>query len=233
MPNMKYSNIVKGKFLSRPNRFIAKVLIDGNEHTAHVKNTGRCKEFLIKGATVYLEKSQNPARKTAYDLIAVEKKTENGNILINMDSQIPNAVALEWLKKGNLFEEGTQFKSEVFYKNSRFDIYAENESAKAFIEIKGVTLEKDGVAMFPDAPTVRGVKHINELIHAKQNGFDAYIIFIIQMKGVTCFMPNYETHKEFGETLKKALNSGVKIICLDCNVTPTSISADNFVEISL
>ena len=230
---MKYNNVIKGEFISRPNRFIAKVLIDGAEHTVHVKNTGRCKELLIKGATVYLEKSQNPARKTAYDLIAAQKKTTNGNILINMDSQIPNAVATEWLKNSDLFPKNTTFKREVFYKNSRFDIYAENENTKAFIEVKGVTLEKDGVAMFPDAPTLRGVKHINELIDAKQNGFDAYIIFIIQMKGVNFFTPNYETHKEFGEALKKAQKSGVKILCLDCNVTSDSISADKFVEIKL
>lgn len=230
---MKYNNVFKGEFISRPNRFIAKVVINGNEHTVHVKNTGRCKELLIKGATVYLEKSQNPARKTAYDLIAAQKKTKGGNILINMDSQIPNVVAAEWLKNSNLFPKSTTFKREVFYKNSRFDIYAENENTKAFIEVKGVTLEKDGVAMFPDAPTLRGVKHINELIYAKQNGFDAYIIFIIQMKGVKYFTPNYETHKEFGDILKKAASKGVKIICLDCITTPDSISADNFVEISL
>ena len=125
---MKYNNVFKGEFISRPNRFIAKVVINGNEHTVHVKNTGRCKELLIKGATVYLEKSQNPTRKTAYDLIAAQKKTESGNILINMDSQIPNAVAEEWLKNSDLFSKGTTFKREVFYKNSRFDIYAENEN---------------------------------------------------------------------------------------------------------
>lgn len=230
---MKYSNVQKGEFISRPNRFIAKVMINGAEHTVHVKNTGRCKELLIEGSTVYLEKSQNPARKTAYDLIAAQKKTTDGNILINMDSQIPNAVAEEWLKNSNLFPKGTKFKREVFYKNSRFDIYAENENTKAFIEVKGVTLEKDGVAMFPDAPTLRGVKHINELIDAKQNGFDAYIIFIIQMKGVKYFTPNYETHKEFGDTLKKAALQGVNIICLDCITTPDSILADKFVEIKL
>lgn len=230
---MKYNNVFKGEFISRPNRFIAKVIIDGNEHTVHVKNTGRCKELLIKGATVYLEKSNNPTRKTAYDLIAVEKETKNGKILINMDSQIPNAVATEWLKQGGLFDSSTEFRREVFFGNSRFDIYAENENKKAFIEVKGVTLEKDGVAMFPDAPTLRGVKHINELCEAINQGYEAYIIFVVQMKGVNLFTPNYETHKEFGEALKKAQKNGVIIICLDCNVTSDSISADNFVEISL
>ncbi len=226
---MKYENIVKGIFLSRPNRFIAEVLIDGIKQTVHVKNTGRCKELLIKGNEVWLQKSDNPFRKTAYDLIAVKK----GDLLINMDSQIPNAVAAEWLKKGKLFSKEVVIKREVTFGNSRFDLFFEDKNRKAFIEVKGVTLENDGVASFPDAPTLRGVKHINELIKCVQNGFEAYIIFIIQMKGVHLFTPNFETHPEFGEALKKAQQNGVKIIALDCIVTENSIEADSFVNIKI
>lgn len=226
---MKYENIVKGTFLSRPNRFIAEVLIDGIKQTVHVKNTGRCKELLIKGNEVWLQKSDNPLRKTAYDLIAVKK----GDLLINMDSQIPNAVAAEWLKKGKLFSKEVVIKREVTFGNSRFDLFFEDKNCKAFIEVKGVTLENDGVASFPDAPTLRGVKHINELIKCVQNGFEAYIIFIIQMKGVHLFTPNFETHPEFGEALKKAQQNGVKIIALDCIVTENSIEADSFVNIKI
>ncbi len=226
---MKYENIVEGIFLSRPNRFIAQVLIDGKEQTVHVKNTGRCKELLVSGVAVWLQKSSNPLRKTAFDLIAVKK----GDLLINMDSQIPNAVAAEWLKKAVLFSPDAVIKREVTFGNSRFDLYVEDKTRKAFIEVKGVTLEKDGVASFPDAPTLRGVKHINELIDCVERGFKAYIIFIIQMKGVNLFTPNYETHFEFGETLKRARENGVKIIALDCIVTPDSIEADKFIKIEL
>ena len=226
---MKYENIVKGIFLSRPNRFIAEVLIDGIKQTVHVKNTGRCKELLIKGNEVWLQKSHNPLRKTAYDLIAVKK----GDLLINMDSQIPNAVAAEWLKKGKLFSKEAVIKREVTFGNSRFDLFIEDKNRKAFIEVKGVTLENDGVASFPDAPTLRGVKHINELIKCAQNGFEAYIIFIVQMKGVRLFTPNYETHAEFGEALKKAQENGVNIIALDCKVDENSIEADNFINVKI
>jgi len=226
---MKYENIVKGVFLSRPNRFIAQVLIDGNEQTVHVKNTGRCKELLVKGNEVWLQKSDNPLRKTAYDLIAVKK----GDLLINMDSQIPNAVAAEWLKKGNLFSKQAVIKREVTFGNSRFDLFIEDGNRKAFIEVKGVTLENDGIASFPDAPTLRGVKHINELVKCTQCGFEAYIIFIIQMKGVHLFTPNYKTHREFGEALKSAQEKGVRIIALDCIVTENSIEADNFINLKI
>jgi sugar fermentation stimulation protein A len=226
---MKYENIVKGVFLSRPNRFIAQVLIDGNEQTVHVKNTGRCKELLVKGNEVWLQKSDNPLRKTAYDLIAVKK----GDLLINMDSQIPNAVAAEWLKKGNLFSKQAVIKREVTFGNSRFDLFIEDGNRKAFIEVKGVTLENDGIASFPDAPTLRGVKHINELVKCTQCGFEAYIIFIIQMKGVHLFTPNYKTHREFGEALKSAQEKGVRIIALDCIVTESSIEANNFINLKI
>ena len=230
---MKYECVVRGTFLSRPNRFIAKVSINGKEETVHVKNTGRCREILIPGCTVYLEKAKNPGRKTPYDLIAVEKITENGTILINMDSQIPNAVAAEFLPLSGLFPEGTVFRREVTYGCSRFDIYAENESAKAFIEVKGVTLENDGLALFPDAPTERGVKHINELIEAKSKGYDACIMFIIQMENVHTFSPNRTMHPEFADALKKAFKAGVNILAYTCHITPDSIKVKNPVKIRL
>lgn len=230
---MTYENVIKATFLSRPNRFIARVLLDGKEETVHVKNTGRCREILIPGCTVFLEKAKNPGRKTPYDLIAVEKITENGTILINMDSQIPNAAAAEFLPVSGLFPEGTVFRREVTYGKSRFDLCAENDTEKAFIEVKGVTLESNGLALFPDAPTERGVKHIRELIEAKKAGFGAYIMFIIQMENVHTFSPNRLMHPEFAEALSEAKNAGVEILAYTCTVTPDSIKVKNPVKISL
>ena len=230
---MTYKNVVNGIFLSRPNRFIAKVEIDGKEETVHVKNTGRCRELLVPGCTVYLEKAENPERKTPYDLIAVEKETENGTILINMDSQIPNYCTEEFLPDSGLFPEGTNFRREVKYGNSRFDLYAENENLKAFIEIKGVTLERNGLALFPDAPTERGVKHIKELISAKENGFDAHIMFIIQMKEIHSFSPNTEMQPEFTNALKEAEKAGVKISAYCCDITPQSIRVAHSIPVKL
>ena len=199
---MNYKNITDGIFRQRLNRFEATVEICGKAETVHVKNTGRCKELLVPGCKVFLERSENPKRKTAYDLTAVEKKREGKPpLLINMDSQIPNAAAEEWLKKGNLFSKNAKIKREVKFGNSRFDFYIEDGGKKAFLEVKGVTLEKDGIALFPDAPTTRGVKHINELISAKERGFDCYILFVIQMKEISAFMPNRETHPEFADAL--------------------------------
>ena len=227
---MKYSKIISGEFKSRLNRFIAKVIINGIEETVHVKNTGRCKELLIEGCKVYLYESDNKERKTKYDLIAVEKVKETGEkILINMDSQAPNDVAYEWLKT-EFFKKGTTIRREVKFGDSRFDLYAENEEEKAFIEVKGVTLEKDGVALFPDAPTLRGVKHINELIKAKECGFSAYILFVVQMKGVHTFLPNAETHPEFAKVLKNAYDKGVNILVYDCIVTPDSLKIDSEIK---
>ncbi len=226
---MKYENIVEGVFLNRPNRFIAQVLVDGKEQTVHVKNTGRCKELLISGTPVWLQKSDNPLRKTAFDLVAVKK----GDGVVNIDSQIPNSVAYEWLKKGSLFSENAVIKREVTHGDSRFDLFVEDGKRKAFIEVKGVTLERNGVAAFPDAPTLRGIKHLNGLVKCREEGFEAYVIFIIQMKGVHLFTPNYETHFEFGEALKAAKEKDVRIIALDCIVTPNSIEADNFINIEI
>ncbi len=230
---MKYTKIKKGRFISRPNRFIAKVKIEGIEEIVHVKNTGRCKEILLKNATVYLYESDNLSRKTKYDLIAVEKETKNDTVLINMDSQIPNDVAEEWLKGGALFSKNATIRREFTYNKSRFDFYIEDNGRKAFLEVKGVTLENDGVASFPDAPTERGIKHINELVCAFQDGYEAYVLFVIQMKGVYKFTPNDITHKAFGDALRSAQKNGVKILAVDCVVSPDEISIDSKIPIEL
>lgn len=230
---MEYNSVIKGRFISRPNRFIAMVEIDGVIETVHVKNTGRCKELLVDNATVYLSVSDNPARKTNYDLIAVEKSTDKGILLINMDSQIPNDVAVEWLSRSSLFSEKAIIKREVFYGKSRFDIYVEDGDRKAFIEVKGVTLENSGIASFPDAPTERGIKHLNELSEAISDGFEAYVLFIIQMKGVDLFEPNRERHPQFADALVNASTRGVKVLAVDCVVTENSIIADNNIAIKL
>ena len=231
---MKYDHIIGGRFLSRPNRFIAKVEINGAEETVHVKNTGRCKELLVPGCTVYLSAADNPARKTQYDLIGVEK-LRNGEppLMVNMDSQIPNAAAEEWLKKDTLFSKDALIRREVRYGNSRFDLYIEDGERKAFMEVKGVTLEKEGVALFPDAPTERGVKHIRELIACKKEGYEAYILFVVQMKEVHTFAPNDETHPAFGDTLREASEAGVQILAIDCIVTPESIEIDQPIDINI
>lgn len=228
---MKYKNIHKGIFKSRPNRFIANVEIDGKIEVCHVKNTGRCKELLVTDAAVYLEKSDNPNRKTLYDLIAVEK----GDRLINMDSQVPNRAVEEWIKAGGLIGENPYVRPESKFGDSRFDFYVESVAAvrKAYVEVKGCTLECDGAVKFPDAPTLRGIKHINELIKCAQNGFEAYIIFLIQMSNINYFTPNYETHPEFGEALKNANKKGVKILAFDSIVTPDSIILNKPVDIRL
>lgn len=230
---MKYKEVVKGFFKERPNRFIAKVEIDGNEETVHVKNTGRCKELLLENSVVYLSVSDNPLRKTKYDLIAVEKQTENGTVLINMDSQAPNDMVAEWLKKGELFSKNAIIKREVTFGKSRFDFYVEDSNNKAFIEVKGVTLENNGVALFPDAPTERGVKHIKELCSCVEKGYSAYIIFVIQMSGINLFKPNDATHKEFGDALRQAEKAGVSILAYDSVVTNESVCINKPIMIEL
>lgn len=224
---MKYNNIVKGEFVDRPNRFIANVLFDNQVEVCHVKNTGRCKELLVKGATVYLQKSDNPNRKTKYDLIAVQK----GERLINMDSQIVNSVAFEFLP--NLFDNIKLIKPEYKYGNSRLDFYVETEIDKILIEVKGVTLENDGTVSFPDAPTERGVKHLKELQKAVTEGYRAYVLFIVQMSDVKYFEPNGKTHPEFAEELKKAKENGVVPLAFDCAVTSHSIEMRKPVLIKL
>lgn len=226
---MKYDNIVTGTFLSRPNRFIAHVMIDGREEVCHVKNTGRCKELLIPGVTVFLEVAKNPTRKTKYDLIGVKK----GNLMINMDSQAPNIAVKEWLEAGNLFPDATVIKSEKTYGKSRFDFYVETPTEQIFLEVKGVTLEEDGIVRFPDAPTERGIKHMEELIACMQDGYKAYILFVIQMKGMKYFEPNDKTHKAFGDTLRKASKAGVTVLAYDCLVTADEMWIDEPVQVKL
>lgn len=229
---MKYPNSVPGIFISRPNRFIARVNIDGQEETVHVKNTGRCRELLIPGCRVWLCASGNPGRKTAYDLIAVEKNSANGSCVINIDSQAPNAVVEEWLR-GGLFSERTTVRREVTYGQSRFDFCIEENSKTSYLEVKGVTLERNGTALFPDAPTKRGVRHINELIRCAGEGYGAYILFVIQMKGVSLLRPNDVTHKAFGDALRRAAGAGVKILAMDCRVTRDTLAIDSPVPVDL
>ncbi len=231
---MRYKNITKGIFIRRPNRFIAEVKIDEKIHTVHVKNTGRCKEILKEGTTVFLTRSSNPNRKTEYDLVVAEKHRENQHsLLINIDSQIPNDAAEEFLKKGTIFSSDAVIKREVKQGNSRFDFYIEDKDKKAFLEVKGVTQEKDSTALFPDAPTERGVKHIEELISLKKAGFDSYILFVIQMQGISVFRPNDQTHKAFGDALRKAESEGVKILAYDCVITEQSMEINKEIPIDL
>ena len=224
---MKYSNIYKGKFLERPNRFITICEIDGKKEICHVKNTGRYRELLVKGATVYLEKSSNPNRKTQYDLVSVQKNDK----LINMDSQIPNYVVVESINK--VFDKVIFVKQEYKYGNSRFDIYIETETEKIFVEVKGVTLEEDGVVRFPDAPTERGVKHLKELQKAVSEGYRACVVFLVQMQDVKYFEPNSETHPEFANELKNAYENGVEIFVYDSIVTPDEIKLNKSVKIKM
>lgn len=231
---MKYNHIVAARFLRRDNRFVAHVEVDGKEETVHVKNTGRCKELLIPGVTVYLERSDNPARKTKYDLVTVEKiRPEKPPLTVNMDSQAANEIAAEWLKKGILFSPQAEILREVRYKNSRFDFLVRDGDIKAFVEVKGVTLEHDGVARFPDAPTERGVKHLRELTESRKDGYQTYVLFIIQMKEITALTPNDATHKAFGDALRSAAAEGVHVLAVDCNVTKDRVCADQFIPVIL
>lgn len=231
--NMKYENVYKGIFKERLNRFTCTVETEGKVEKVHLKNTGRLKELLYDGNTVYLQRSTNPERKTKYDVISAEKVIGGKSIIVNIDSQRANDTAEEWLKKHILFSENAKIRREVTYKNSRFDFYIEDGKRKAYLEVKGCTLERGEVAYFPDAPTLRGVKHIGELCECIKDGFEAYILFVIQMKGVKKLCPNDETHKEFGDALRNAKASGVKVIAVDCLTTPDSVFADTFVPVEL
>lgn len=230
---MRYNNVTKGIFHSRPNRFIAKVFIGGELHTVHVKNTGRCKELLEEGCTVFLEKSDNPNRKTVYDLVAVIKNNNGKEMYINMDSQAPNAMAAEWLPKSGIFSADTVFRREVTYGNSRFDLCAVTGEVVTYIEVKGVTLEKDDVAYFPDAPTERGVKHLKELAACVEKGIGAMVLFVVQMKGISLIRPNRATHPAFADALQEAERSGVKIIAVDCNVYEGVAEIDGFLPVEI
>lgn len=226
---MEYQHIKQGYFLTRPNRFIAHVELDGEEVVCHVKNTGRCRELLTPRAVVYLEESDNSNRKTRYDLIGVEK----GGRKINMDSQAPNQVFGEWARGGGFRSDLLKLQSETTYGNSRFDFYWESSGKRGFVEVKGVTLEEDGVVLFPDAPTQRGIKHLEELVAAKAAGYDAAVCFVIQMEGVKCFRPNDRTHPEFGAALRKAAQAGVEIIAVDCTVERDSLKIRERVPVEL
>lgn len=219
----------KGRFLERPNRFIAYVEIFGKKEIVHVKNTGRCAELLRPGATVYVQKAKDPTRKTQWDLIAVEKEER----VVNMDSQVPNKVVEEWIRQGNLFPNATLIRPETTYGNSRFDLYVEVGTRKIFMEVKGVTLEEDGVVRFPDAPTERGIKHVEELIKAVEDGYEAYLFFVVQMKGTEYFTPNRKTHAAFGEVLEKAQEKGVHILAYECHVEKDCIEIEKEIPVVL
>lgn len=226
-----YDNMLEGTFIKRPNRFIAHCMIGQDEVIAHVKNTGRCKELLIEGATVYLQSNDDPKRKTKYSLISVQK----GDRLVNIDSQVPNKMVFEALSNGAIVLPGidgdlTHLKGEQTYGQSRFDFYFETETQKGFIEVKGVTLEEDGVVLFPDAPTERGLKHIYELIKAKDEGYLAYVIFVIQMENVAYFTPNIRTHKAFGDGLVMAKSRGVEVLAYDSIVSKEAIRVNQEVR---
>ena len=225
---MNYSNMVPGTFRARPNRFIAHIDIDGREQVCHVKNTGRCRELLTPGADVYCQESGNPARKTKYDLIAVRK----GSRLINMDSQAPNAAAKEWLLRGGLGQI-EDLKPEFKHGDSRFDFSFLKDGKRCFLEVKGVTLETDGVCAFPDAPTDRGVKHLKGLTRAVEEGFGGYVLFVIQMADVKYLHPNDATDPAFGDALREAAGAGVQVLAVDCAVTVDSMTIGKAVEVRL
>ena len=241
---MRYQNIHKAAFLSRPNRFIAKVLLEGEETVVHVKNTGRCKELLIPGCTVYLEKSGNPGRKTAFDLVAVEKPLPGGGTkLVNMDAQAPNKLFQEWAEAGHFMPGLTLLRPETTFENSRFDFYWEAAGGglsangepprRGFVEVKGCTLEENGWTYFPDAPTERGVKHLRELVRAREQGYEAAVCFVIQMAEVKGFSPNDRTHPEFGAALRDARAAGVEVLACECAVSPVEVYITTAVPVVL
>ena len=225
---MKYANMIPGIFLSRPNRFIAHVEIQGKTEIVHVKNTGRCRELLPVGAQVWCQKSDNPSRKTKYDLITVKK----GSRLINMDSQAPNLAAREWLASGGLGQI-ENLRAETKHGDSRFDFSFEKDGKTCFLEVKGVTLETDGICAFPDAPTERGAKHLRGLTEAARAGYGAYVLFVIQMTDVKYLHPNDATDPEFGKALREAAANGVQVLAVDCNVTTDEMNIRNFVPVEL
>lgn len=221
--SVRYGNTVRGTFVSRPNRFIAKVLVEGKEETVPVKNTGRCREILVPGTQVVLEDSCNPSRKTRYDLIAAYK----GGNLINIDSQSPNKAFGEFITESGIFGGTPAVHPEYSHGDSRFDFYIESEGRRIFVEVKGVTREFDGVCMFPDAPTERGLKHLRGLERCVEEGYEAYLALVVQMKGMHVFVPDYETHPEFGREMERAEEMGVGILVYDCVVTEDSMYVDS------
>ena len=226
---MHYPNVTSAVFLSRPNRFVAQVLLEGEVITVHVKNTGRCRELLLPGAQVWLTKSTNPNRKTAYDLIAVQK----GARLINMDAQAPNQVFYEWAAAGHFVPQLTLLKPECRHGDSRFDFYWEAGPRKGFVEVKGVTLERDGAAYFPVAPTQRGIKHLHGLTDSLAQGYEGAVCFVIQMEQADFFAPNDHTHPAFGQALRQAAQAGVAVLARCCTVTPDSLTLGEAVPVRL
>lgn len=226
---MKYENIKKAVFIDRPNRFIANIELDGRREVCHVKNTGRCRELLVPGVEIYVQHFDSAARKTKYDLISVRK----GERLINMDSQAPNKVFYEWTAEGYFLENLKVIRPETVYENSRFDFYLEAGEKRIFVEIKGVTLEENGVVLFPDAPTERGVKHLNELIRCVRDGYEAYAVFIVQMSDVEYFTPNRATHPEFADALLHASENGVHVLAYSCDVAENELRIAQSVPIKL
>lgn len=224
---MKYGDIVRGIFLDRPNRFIADVVVDGRTERCHVKNTGRCRELLIPGTEVFLEHSSNTERATAFDLVTVNKSGS----LVNIDSSIPNVIVRENAER--IFGKGCVVRPEYTYDRSRLDFLITIGKRRILVEVKGVTLESGGIAMFPDAPTERGLKHIKELERALSDGYESMIVFVIQMSGMKRFVPNYSTHREFGEELENAVRMGVDIRAYGCDVTQGSVTLSDPVEILL
>lgn len=225
---MNYTNVVFGVFRDRPNRFVAHVEIDGQIQVCHVKNTGRCRELLVPGVPVWCQECDHPNRKTKYDLIAVQK----GSRLINMDAQAPNAAALEWLQNGGLGPL-EKLRAETVHGDSRYDFSFVQDGKSCFLEVKGVTLEENGICAFPDAPTARGTKHLRGLIQAVREGYGAYVLFVIQMSGVEAFHPNERTDPTFTRTLREAAEQGVTILARDCTVSPDSMTMDRAVMIDL
>lgn len=223
---MQYENMVPGEFLSRPNRFVAHVQIGGETQIVHVKNTGRCRELLPPGARVWCQQAQNPARKTKYDLITVQK----GSRLINMDSQAPNAAVREWLLAGGLGEI-QNLRPETVHGDSRFDFSFQKDGKTCFLEVKGVTLENEGICAFPDAPTERGAKHLRGLQEAAREGFGAYVLFVIQMERVEYLHPNDGTDPAFGRALREAAENGVQVLAMDCRVTESTMTIQNPVPV--
>lgn len=225
---MHYKNMVSGRFLSRPNRFIAHVEIHGQEQIVHVKNTGRCRELLPSGAEVWCQHWDIPSRKTEYDLIFVRK----GDRIINMDSQAPNHAVREWLQQGGLGDI-KDLKWEYTYGDSRFDFAFEKDGRQCFLEVKGVTLENNGICAFPDAPTVRGVKHLKGLTRLAQEGFGAYVLFVVQMENVRYLHPNDDTDPAFGAALREAAAAGVQVLAVECSVTTETMTISKPVEVRL
>ncbi len=221
--SVKYGTTVRGTFVSRPNRFIAEVDIGGEVQKVHVKNTGRCREILVPGVKVVLDDSGNSGRKTRYDLIAVYK----GGILINIDSQAPNRAFGEFIPRSGLFDRDPIIHPEYIHEDSRFDFYVKSGDRRAFVEVKGVTLEHEGVCMFPDAPTERGLKHVRGLERCVEEGYEAYMAFVVQMKGMRSFIPNYAMHREFGLEMERAESMGVGVLVYDCLVTEDSMTVDS------